>query len=385
MVVADDIPNEVETLVIGAGQAGLSTGYHLGCSGEPFLIVHADARVGDSWRRRWDSLRLFTTARFSSLDGWPFPGSADRYPSKDEMAFYLESYARRFGLPIVGDFPIDRLAAAPRGFVAQSRDREISARNVVIAMHTDQRGRVPAFASDLDPGVRQLHSSQYQRPSQLDDGPVLVVGAATSGVEIALDLVRTHDVFLAGRHPPEMPFDVDSSIGRTVLMPFTLRVFVHRLATMRTPIGRRMRAKLQDHGKPLVRTKSADVERAGVVRLPRVVGARDGRPQLADGRTLDVGSVVWCTGYDAGLTWVDLEVFDEDGRPRHHSGIVDDCPGLYFVGLEFLHAVSSGMVHGVGRDARRVASAIAGTAPGRRAIASSHNDNTAVRTRSNPV
>jgi len=349
----------VETLIIGAGQAGLSVGYHLARRGRPFLIVDAKERVGDPWRERWDSLRLFTPARYNGLDGMPFPASPWYFPTKDEMADYLEAYAARFDLPVRTGVRIDRLARGAGGrFVATAGSRCFAADNVVVAMSDYQEPKRPAFASELSPEVAQLHSFAYRNPGQLRDGPVLLVGAGNSAAEIAKELAPRHEIWMSGRDTGHIPFRIEGLAARLLLVKLVLRVTFHRILTVRTPIGRRVRAKILHKGGPLIRVKPKDLARAGVHRVGRTVGVRDGRPLLEDGRTLDVANVIWCTGFHAGQDWIDLPVHGEL-EPHHRSGIVEREPGLYFVGLFFLHAMSSAMIQGVGRDAERVADAIA--------------------------
>jgi putative flavoprotein involved in K+ transport len=348
----------VGTVVIGGGQAGLSVGYHLRRRGLPFVILDANERLGHAWRTRWDSLHLNTPAKFSGLDGLPFPGPRNRFPSKDEMADYLEEYARHLDLPVRLGTEVDRVSRRGDHFVVAAGDARFEADNVVVAMHTDQRGRRPALAADLAPEIVQLHSSEYRRPGQLAEGDVLLVGAGNSGTEIAVDVAEPgRTVWLAGRHPGHIPFDVGGLAGRVVLVRLVLRGVFHRVLTVATPIGRKARPKLLSKGKTVVRVKPADLDRAGVEQVPRVVGSRDGRPVLEDGRVLAPANVIWCTGYESDLGWLDVDVHGPDG-PLHRRGVADGVPGLYFVGLEFLFSVSSGMVHGVGRDADRVAGAI---------------------------
>jgi len=227
-------------------------------------------------------------------------------------------------------------------------------------MATFQKPRVPSFASHLDPQLAQRHSSQYQRPSQVPRGDVLVVGAGASGAEVALDMA--HDgrrVWLSGKSPGEVPFHIDSGFGRRVMAPLFLRGLFHRVLTVDTPVGRRARPGIISKGGPLVRARLRDLVAAGISLVPRVVGASDGKPVLADGRALDVSAIVWCTGFDNGLSWIQLPVFEEDGEPLQYRGAVPGEPGLYFVGQHFLYAMSSTMIHGVGRDASRVAETIA--------------------------
>ena len=206
------------TLVIGAGQAGLSVGYHLQQHGLPFLIVDANTRIGDSWRSRWDSLRLFTPANMDGLDGMRFPAPGNTFPTKDEMGAYLEHYAATFHLPVRTNTRIDRLTHENGRFVATSGERRFEADNVVVAMSNMQKPKVPAFAGDLEPGIVQLHSRDYRNPGQLRDGSVLIVGAGNSGAEIGFELSRTHPVFLSGRPTGHLPFDLHGPPAR--LLPF---------------------------------------------------------------------------------------------------------------------------------------------------------------------
>ena len=349
----------IDTVVIGGGQAGLSVGYHLAMRNVPFVILDAAARVGDAWRERWDSLRLFTPARHAGLDGMPFPAPPFSFPTKDEMADYLDSYARRFALPVRSRTKVDRVSRIGQKFVVRAGGHEIEASNVVVAMARYQKPRRPAFADQLAPEIVQLHSQEYRNPSQLRPGDVLVVGAGNSGAEIALEAAQQHRTFLAGTETGHVPFRIDGLAARVVLEPLVMRVVFHRILSIATPIGRAVRPKLLRRAAPLIRTRPSDLTAANVVRVPRVAAVRDGRPLLEDGRVLDVGNVVWCTGFDAGFSFIDLPVFDADGEPRHHAGVAADIAGLYFVGLHFQYAFSSDMIHGVGRDARRIAGVIA--------------------------
>jgi putative flavoprotein involved in K+ transport len=346
-----------DVVVIGAGQAGLSVGYHLARRGLRFLIVDANERVGDSWRHRWDSLHLFTPARFNGLDGMPFPAPRDSFPSKDEMADYLEAYAKHFALAVRMKTRVTRLWREDGRYMMTTGDRILAADHVVIAMSDFQHKRLPAFAAELDPAIKQVHALDYRNPSQLADGDVLIVGAGNSGAEIALELARKRRVWLSGRDTGHLPFRIDSRAGR-VLAPLFLRILFHRVFTVKTPAGKQMRKKMLSGGGPLIRVRDNQLEAASVERVAKTIGVHNGRPQLEDGRVLDVANVVWCTGFHPGFSWIDLPILDEAGRPRHQMGVADGEPGLYFVGLIFVYSASSVMVHGVGRDAARIANAI---------------------------
>jgi putative flavoprotein involved in K+ transport len=355
----------VETLVIGGGQAGLATGYQLSRRDLPYKIIDANTRVGDAWRNRWDSLRLFTPNRLNRLPGMPFPGYHWGFPSKNEMADYLEAYARKFDLQVETGVRVERLTREGDRFIATSGDRHFEADNVVVAMSSWQRPRVPDYASELDPRIVQLHVADYKNPGQLQEEEVLVVGAGNSGAEVAIELVRTHKVLLSGAGNGAIPFRPESVAAR-LLMPFVGRVIFHRVLTTRTPIGKKARPKWISTGQPLIRVKPKDLAAAGVERVPRVTGVQSGLPQLENGRSVDVGNVVWCTGFHPGFSWIDLPVLGPQ-EPLHHRGIVESEPGLYFIGLKFLYSVSSEQIQGVGRDADHIAGRIAARSGIRRA------------------
>ena len=351
---------QIDTVVIGAGQSGLSVGYHLARHGVPFVILEGHDRVGDSWRRRWDSLRLFTPAKYDGLDGMRFPGPQRSFPTKDQMADYLEAYARRFALPVQTGVRVDRLSIRDGRYVVELGARTIEANHVVVAMASYQTPDVPRFASDLSSTVVQMHSSAYRNPGQLREGGVLVVGAATSGADIALEAANAgHPTWLSGRHPGHVPFRIESWLAYHVFEPLVLRVVFHHLLNLGTPLGRRVKARVTSRGGPLLRVKPRDLAAAGVNRLPRTIGVRDGKPLLENGKTIDVTNVIWSTGYTPGFSWIDLPIFGPHGEPIHDRGVVGGAPGLYFVGLHFLYALSSTMIHGMARDARYVADAIA--------------------------
>jgi putative flavoprotein involved in K+ transport len=361
----------VETLVIGGGQAGLVTGYQLSQRDLPYKIIDANKRIGDAWRNRWDSLRLFTPNRLNGLPGMPFPGYHWGFPSKNEMADYLESYARKFDLRVETGVRVARLTREGDRFIATSGDRRFEADNVVVAMSSWQRPRVPDYASELDPRIVQLHVAEYKNPGQIQEGDVLVVGAGNSGAEVAIELVRTHKVLLSGTGNGAIPFRPESVAAR-VLLPFVGRVIFHRVLTTRTPIGKKARPKWISTGEPLIRVKPKDLAAFGVERVPRVTGVQSGLPQLEDGRSVDVANVVWCTGFHPGFSWIDLPVLGPQ-EPLHRRGIIESEPGLYFIGLKFLYSVSSEQIQGVGRDADYIAGKIAARRGMRRADQSTND------------
>jgi len=350
-----------DTVVIGGGQAGLAMGYHLSRAKRSFVILDENPRTGDSWRTRWDSLRLFTPARYDALPGTRYPAPPWSYPSREEFAEYLSSYAEKFGLPVRNNVRVNRLSHNGNSFAIEAGGLYLEADNVVVAPGWDRTPKVPAFARQLAQDIKQLTAGSYKNPKDLAPGPVLVVGAGNSGADIALELAAGRTTYLSGRHPGEIPWPIDAVAAR----PLTLAVFFafSHVLNLNTPAGRKARPQILAHSGPLVRVKNRDLVRAGVERVPRTEGVRDGRPLLADGRTPDIANVIWCTGFRPDLAWIDLPVFGPDGEPDQDRGVAKAQAGLYFLGATFQQSLASSMVHGVGRDAAFIARCIAAKAP----------------------
>jgi putative flavoprotein involved in K+ transport len=351
--------NRYDTVVVGAGQAGLAVGYHLRRQGRSFVVLDGGDRVGDSWRRRWDSLRLYSPAFRDALPGMDFPAARTHYPTKDEMGDYLEAYASRFELPVVAGARVDSLERQDGRYIVSAGDEQLAADNVVVATGVFQRPHVPDFAGDLDPSITQLHSSDYRNLAQLQEGPVLVVGASHSGSDVAFEAASAHEVVLAGRDTGQIPVPIESRRGRFFFRGLFL--VGSRLLTVDTPVGRKARPHVRHGGGPLLRYRRRELRAAGVERvLSRVVGAENGKPVLDDGRVLDVRNVVWCTGYRPDYSWIRFPVeIGEDGFPVQYRGVAKDNPGLYFAGLPFLHSFASMLIGGTARDAAMVAEQIA--------------------------
>ncbi len=350
---------KIQTIVIGGGQAGLSVGYYLAERNLPFLILDANLRTGDAWRNRWDSLRLFSPSRYSSLPGMRFPGRGDAFPTKDQMADYLAEYAQRFRLPVRTGVKVDRLWKQNGLFVMSAGEERFEAENVIIAMANYQVPRTPAFSSQLSSDITQMHAHDYRNPAQLKEGGVLVVGVGNSGADIAIDVASTHPTWIAGRETGSIPWRIETVVARHLLIR-VLRFVGQHVLTVRTRLGRKVRPRMLKQATPLIRVKPQDLLDAGIERVPRVVGIENGKPLLENKRTLEVKNVIWCTGYEHGFPWIDLPIFDEDGHePLHQEGVVTEVPGMYFVGLHFLYAMTSATLAGISRDAKRIVNVVA--------------------------
>ena len=347
-----ELPGNVTTVVVGGSQCGLATGYHLRQHDLDFVILDGQARVGDSWRRRWDSLTLFTPRRYSSLPGLELAGDPKGEPTKDELADYLETYAATFELPVRLNTHVTEARPSGDGWVVTANERQVHARNVVIATGAFQKPYVPDLADELGRDIVQLHSDTYRHPSQLQPGGVLVVGAGASGSEIARDLAAEHEVWLSGRHPGPEP-----SVPVAIMW-----FFANHIANIRNPLFRKMRRGLTHPPAGIPHPyREQDILAAGVKRVGRTDAVDAGRP-VADGEALPVTNVVWCTGYRPDYRWIEADIFDEHGWPEEHLGVAT-ADGLYFMGLLGQRAISSSLVGGAGRDAKYIVNHIARTRP----------------------
>jgi putative flavoprotein involved in K+ transport len=351
-----------DVAVVGGGVAGLITGRRLAERGRRFVILDEHERVGDAWRERYASLRLFSYRRYASLPGAPLPMGRWDCPTGTQLADHLEAVARRESLPVRCGVHVERVGRLDDGsFVLETTSGagfgRLSADATVVAAGAHRRPVVPSFADLLEPSIRQLHSLGYRGAGDLAPGPVLVVGAGNSGTDIALEAARAgHETMLAGRHPGQTPFELDSRAGHLASMAM---LFALRHLTVRTPPGRRMKARLRDHGLVLIRNKLAHLDVAGVRRTGRVVGVRNGLPALDGGDVVRPATVVWATGSRPDLRFLDIEgALDDDGEPVQTEGVADRVPGLGFVGLDFQYSAASGTIQGMDRDARAVLDAL---------------------------
>jgi putative flavoprotein involved in K+ transport len=312
--------------------------------------------VGDAWRTRWDSLRLFTLAKNSRLPGLSFPAPDDHFPTKDEMAEYLEAYAERFDLPVQLNTTVSTLTQNGDRYLLDTDAQCVTAESVVVAIGPYHHPNIPAFANDLDPSITQFHSSRYRNPDQLSAGDVLVVGTGNSGAEIAVELAATdRTVWLSGRDVGDIPLPLDAFGNRLVNGLFSW--LTGTVLTTDTWAGRTLKKRFQGGGDPRIRISTTDIREAGIEWMPRTEGVTDGTPRLDDGRVLDVTAVVWATGFHPDYTWIEVPgvTLNENGYPIHDRGVIDGEPGLYVLGLPYQYTPVSALIRGVGTDARYIA------------------------------
>jgi putative flavoprotein involved in K+ transport len=358
-----------DTIVIGGGQAGLALGWHLARRGADFLILDSAPRVGGAWRSRWASLRLFTPARHCSLPGLAFAAEDDHLPGKDEVADYLESYARSFGLPVRSDEPVHTVRPClAGGFIVATSQHTYEADHVVIATGPFQRPTLPQMARGL--AVPNLHSSEYRDPAQLPGGPVLVVGGGNSGVQIAEELAATRPTWLAvGSRLPRLPARF---LGRSIFW------WLERTGALDVSVESRLGRYLQHRDTLIGSSPYTAARRLGVRVAGRAVHAEGSTVRTQDGRVIEVNSVVWATGFRSDYGFLHAPVIDADGRPVHRRGVTR-VPGLYFLGLPWQYTRGSALIGWVARDAAFIADRIA-----LRPTLVSARANQAVRTNSGP-
>jgi putative flavoprotein involved in K+ transport len=338
-----------EVIVVGGGQAGLAIGYFLARQGRELTILEAAAEPAAAWRERWDSLRLFTSARYDALPGLAFPGDPDRYPGRDEVVEYLTGYARRFDLPVQLDSRVRAIRKAGATYLVELDDRVYEADRVVVATGPFQVPFVPAIAGRLDPDVVQLHSTEYRSPEAIPNGRVLVVGGGNTGFQIAEELSGSREVHLSiGSRQTPLPQRI---LGRDLFWFLDATGLIRKTTASR--IGRRMEGR-----DTLIGSTPRGIRRRHRVRLHgRAVEAAGASVGFSDGTQLDVGAVIWATGFRADHSWVDVPVFDDAGRLLHRRGVTDS-PGLYFLGLTWQHTRGSALLGWVKDDAEHIAQQI---------------------------
>jgi putative flavoprotein involved in K+ transport len=336
---------QFSTVIIGAGQAGLSAGYYLKKISSDFVILDEEEQIGDSWRKRWDSLRLFTPSQHDGLPGFPYPSKHGTLPTKNEMADYLTVYVKKFSLPVQLNTKVIELNKTYDGYEIITAGGKMVAKNVIVSTGTNPNAYIPAFASELNKNIVQIHSSEYKNPESFPASDTLVVGAGTSGVEIAIELSKSRTVMISGKGTPHIPDFLFRYFGNFYWL------LIHNLLTVKTPAGRKARPKIIGGGAPLISVSMKNIKEAKIEQLPRLKGAKDGFPELEDGRVITVNSIVWATGYKPDFSWIKPDVTENNGWPKTNRGISEELKGLYFVGMVFQFGLTSGLVGGVGRDA----------------------------------
>jgi putative flavoprotein involved in K+ transport len=345
----DDDAKRHDVIVVGGGQAGLAIGYFLAQQGRDFTILDAAAEPAAGWRERWDSLKLFTPARYNALPGLAFPGDPDRYPGREDVVAYLTDYARHFDLPVELGRRVRAIRKADGGYLVELDGRAYAADQVVVATGPFQIPFVPAIAERLDGEVVQLHSTAYRSPDAIPEGRVLVVGGGNTGFQIAEELSASREVHLAiGSRQMPLPQRI---LGRDLFWYLDTTGLIRKTTASR--IGRRMAGRDTLIGS----TPRALRRRHGVQLHGRATDAAGSTVSFDGATKLDVEAVIWATGFRVDHSWVDVPVFDDEDRLVHRRGVTAS-PGLYFLGLSWQHTRGSALLGWVKDDAEHIANQI---------------------------
>lgn len=339
----------IDTLVIGAGQAGLAAGYHLQRAGMTFTILEASDQPGGSWPHYYDSLRLFSPARFSALPGLPFPGDGERYPARDEVMTYLRQYAAHFALPVRTGMRVAQVTRYGVAFAVTTADGTVlTARSVIAATGAFSRPNSPVIAGQEVFQGQTLHAAAYRGPEAFRGQRVVVVGGGNSAIQIAVELADVATVSLATRHP--LRFMRQQVRGRDVHWWWWL-TGIDRVAW-----GLRLDANATA-GPPILDTGryQAAIAAGRPDHRAMFTAFTPGGVRWADSQVERVDTVIFATGYRPNLAYLaDLGALDADGRPHHHAGISTTVPGLAYVGVERQRVLASATLRGVGPDAAHI-------------------------------
>lgn len=341
-----DASDGLDVVVVGGGQAGLAIGYFLAQQGRNFAILEAAEEPAAAWRTRWDSMKLFTPARYSGLPGLPFPGDPDRYPTRDEVVSYLTEYVRHFALPVALGSRVRSVRPAEDRYLVEVDDRSYTADQVVVATGAFQVPFVPSITDELGQEVVQIHSTQYRAPGDLPDGPVLVVGGGNTGFQIAEELSATREVHLSiGSRQTPLPQRI---LGRDLFW------YLEKTGAMRKSTDTRIGARLAGRDTLIGSNPRTLRKRHGVQLHSRAVEASGRTMRFSDGSELDANLVIWATGFRNDHSWIEAPIFDERYEIVHRRGVTDS-PGLYFLGLPWQYTRGSALIGWVGDDAAFIA------------------------------
>lgn len=344
-----------DTIIIGGGQAGLTMGYYLKKSKHKLLILDASADVGDSWRLRYDSLKLFTPRSHSSLPGLALSGDQNGYPTKNEMAKYLKDYQKKFELPISLDSEVTKVVKKDGVFKISTITNEYYlCKNIVIATGPFQVPFTPKISDSVSPEIYQCHTFDYKNPSQLREGQTLIIGGGNSGMQIATELANDQkNISLSiGKNPKFLPYTL-----------FNKSIFwwLSKLGIMRFTIDSKIGKKIKENDpiigkeiKPLIKNKKIKI-------FSRTISATKDTVFFEDGQSIQPDNIIWATGFKNDYSWIDVDkaVFNNKGYPIHKRGVTKE-PGLYFIGLSWQYRRGSALLLGVGEDAKYLAEIIMG-------------------------
>jgi putative flavoprotein involved in K+ transport len=330
-------------IIIGGSQAGLSMGFFLRNSNLSYIILDRSSEVGESWKDRYDSLKLFTPSYLSTLPGLSIERSSNLYPTKDQIADYLKRYAQKYSLPLQLNTEVQRVYIKNNEFVVETSKGEMAAHNVVVASGPFQKPQIPGFSSQLSDRISQIHSSEYKNPCQLKEGTALVIGGGNSGAQIAVELAKVMEVYLSVGH--KMMY-LPQDLGNKSIFWYLDKLGVYK-ASQNSMVGRMMQRKPDPifgfELKGLIKNKTIKLK-------PRAISSEGDAIMFQDGSRLNVDNIIWATGYQPDYNWIEIpNLISDQGYPIHQRGVTSQR-GLFFLGLPWLHNRSSALIQGVGKD-----------------------------------
>ncbi|WP_417884954.1 flavin-containing monooxygenase [Zunongwangia sp.] len=338
-------------VIVGGAQAGLSMGYYLKKLGYNFIIIDKEKEIGASWLNRWDSLRLFTPSEFNNLPGFEFPSKKGHYPSKTEVADYFKKYAKKFDFPLQLETLVIKIAKEKNIFTIETKKGTLQAKNVIVATGPFHVPYTPPFYKKVNSEILQIHSNFYKNPSQLQEGPTLVVGAGDSGFQILDEISETNcTTYFSGTTDVKvLPQEI---LGKTLWWWFTKTGFLS--FSRDSWIG----CKISNSKQPIIGTDVKGIlKRKNVIPVGKSLDAEKD-VIITEKETLkDVRNIVWATGYLPNFDWIEGLQTTKDGYPKHKRGI-STIKGLYFIGLPWLYTRGSATLGGLKKDAEFLAKAI---------------------------
>ncbi|MGG3573991.1 NAD(P)/FAD-dependent oxidoreductase [Bacillus gobiensis] len=333
-----------DVVVVGAGQAGLAMGYYLKQKNLSFVLLDANNKIGDSWRKRYESLVLFTNRNYSSLPGLKMSGDQEGYPSKNEMADYLEQYVSHFDLPVKTNTPVIKVEKKDDIFIITTNQGNIQSTQVIIASGAFQKPFIPAIVKkngETEPF--QIHSSSYDSPKQLNEGSVLVVGGGNSGAQIAVELAKEKSVTLAVSHP--LKFLPLRFLGKSTFhwLDFLGLLYVGINTKKGKWFSKQSDPIFGYELKKLIKENKIDVK-------PRVIKIEGNQAVFEDNSISSFENIIWSTGFISDYDWIDINGALKNGKPVHERG-KSPVKGLFFIGLPWQYQRGSALICGVGKDA----------------------------------
>ncbi|SHJ10944.1 putative flavoprotein involved in K+ transport [Mesonia phycicola] len=338
-------------IIIGAAQAGLSMAYYLEQLQQDYLVIDKEDEIGASWLNRWDSLTLFTPTEFNHMAGMDFPAKKGHYPNKYEVAEYFKTYVKKFNIPVQLNTLVQKIEKQADKFILTTNQGNLACKQVIIATGPFHIPYTPPCSKLIASNIFQIHSNYYKNPSQLQDGPAMVVGAGDSGFQILDEISKNgrKTYFSGDTDVKTLPQEI---LGKTLWWWFTKSGFLS--FSKNSWIGK----KITHSKQPVIGTDVKKIlGRKQVIAVGRTNAAQEEIIETEKQQLTDVKNIIWATGYRPNFSWIDGLELDHEGYPVHQRG-VSSIKGLYFIGLPWLHTRGSATLGGIKKDAEYLAKQI---------------------------